>query len=326
MIPSSKVSGMSHPLVSVVIVTYNHEQYIRQAIDSVLAQEAPFPFEILISEDCSTDSTRDIVRGYQRRDPEKISLFLSERNQCDNEVMTRAILAARGKYVALLDGDDYWTSPGKLERQVEYLERHPEQSICFHRVQIVYESTKTGWTDDFHSARVMNLHELLRERGLPFHPGSSMLRVGAVSRYPEWFNSVYYADWALTVLHAERGSVGYIDEEMAVYRVHDRGAWSGLGVVERCQRSVEFYESLSLHFGGRYARLLRRATARHCYALARARQLSGQSGAASEAAERGLAAWPYDVRLRLLRHSPRLWGLLASARTRSRLFTAPWRT
>ena len=96
------------------LITYNHEQYIAHAIESVLAQQTDFPFEILISEDYSTDSTRDILSKYQQRFPEQIQLFLSNCNQSDNQVMTRALLGAKGQYIAILEGDDYWTSTNKL--------------------------------------------------------------------------------------------------------------------------------------------------------------------------------------------------------------------
>ena len=118
--------------VSVVLLTYDHERYIAQAVDSVLAQETPFDVELLISEDCSTDRTREIVRDYAARHPDRIRLFLSERNINTNEVTLRALRAARGDLVAFLDGDDYWISPHKLARQVEFLDAHPECSMCFH--------------------------------------------------------------------------------------------------------------------------------------------------------------------------------------------------
>ena len=114
------------PLVSVIVVTYRHEAFIAQAVESALSQKTDFPIEILISEDCSPDRTREIVTDLQRRHPETIRLFLSERNQNDNEVITRAWKVARGRYIACLDGDDYWTDPLKLQKQVEFLDQHPD--------------------------------------------------------------------------------------------------------------------------------------------------------------------------------------------------------
>src|SRR4051794_38896574 len=114
-------------------MTYNHAPYIAQALESALAQTLSAPFEILVSEDCSTDGTREIVLRYADRDP-RIRLLLSHSNLRSNEVVARGLRAARGRYVALLDGDDYWTSPTKLQAQVEFLEARPGFSICFHDV------------------------------------------------------------------------------------------------------------------------------------------------------------------------------------------------
>jgi glycosyltransferase involved in cell wall biosynthesis len=100
--------------VSVLVVTYNHARFVREALDSALAQRLPQPFEILVSEDCSTDGTREIVQEYAERRPHLIRLLLSERNLHSNQVVARGFRAARGRYLALLDGDDYWTDEGKL--------------------------------------------------------------------------------------------------------------------------------------------------------------------------------------------------------------------
>src|SRR3954469_6898978 len=117
--------------VSIIIVTYNHDKYVIQALESILAQKTTFPFEILISEDCSTDKTREIVMQYAERNPERIRLFLSECNINTNFVVSRAIAAARGDYLALLDGDDFWISEAKLQQQAEFLDQRPEFSLCF---------------------------------------------------------------------------------------------------------------------------------------------------------------------------------------------------
>jgi glycosyltransferase involved in cell wall biosynthesis len=123
--------------VSVIVMIHNHEGFIEKALDSVLMQQTAFDYEILVSEDFSTDGTREIVLGYQRRFPEKFRLLLSEKNIRSNAVVTRCINAARAEYVALLDGDDYWTIPDKLQKQADFLDRHPECSMCFHNAQVI---------------------------------------------------------------------------------------------------------------------------------------------------------------------------------------------
>src|SRR6267154_2103125 len=133
---------MSDIQVSVVLITYNHEAYVAQAIETVMSQQTDFEYELIISEDCSTDRTREIIQEYQRRYPERIRLFLSEHNVNDNSVWTRAWTAARGRYIATLDGDDYWTSPDKLQRQRNFLDVHKEYSACFHNADVVWEDNR----------------------------------------------------------------------------------------------------------------------------------------------------------------------------------------
>ncbi|OYW17265.1 MAG: hypothetical protein B7Z54_08515, partial [Sphingobacteriales bacterium 12-47-4] len=131
-------------LLSVCLQTFQQAAFIRQAIDSVLAQETDFPFEILIGEDDSTDGTREICREYVQRFPDRIRLFLRHESEkiYINGVKTGRfnflsnLQAARGKYIALLDGDDYWPDTRKLQKQVEALEKNPSLSICFSRVEI----------------------------------------------------------------------------------------------------------------------------------------------------------------------------------------------
>src|SRR4051794_27094717 len=125
--------------VSVVVVTYNHEPFIAQALDSVLSQELEGGYEVIVSEDCSTDGTRLVLAEYQARHPDTIRLLFSPRNLNTNEVVSRGIRAATGTYVALLDGDDYWSSPSKLAKQVRRFEQQPELSMAFHNVLVAYD-------------------------------------------------------------------------------------------------------------------------------------------------------------------------------------------
>src|SRR5436190_4362149 len=125
--------------VSVLVTTYNHEKYIAQSLDSVLMQETNFDFEIVIFEDCSTDATRGIVIAYQKRYPGKIRLRLPDRNQCSNKPFAEEFEAAPSPFIAIMDGDDYWTSPRKLQKQVEFLDAHPECALCFHNALRIYE-------------------------------------------------------------------------------------------------------------------------------------------------------------------------------------------
>lgn len=215
--------------VSVVLVTYNHERYIVQAIESVLAQRFSGSIELLITEDRSTDRTRNIVEEYARIHPELITLFLSERNRNDNEVIARAHRAARGEFIAYLDGDDYWF-PDKLERQVAHLRADSTSPLSFHGVQIVDATGVTGerWT---HSNGPVVLSDLLLRN--PVHAPSVCFRRALLPDPPVWLNDLPVSDWPIAMLLAQHGPIRYLDATLSAYRVHAEGLWSKADAVTR---------------------------------------------------------------------------------------------
>jgi glycosyltransferase involved in cell wall biosynthesis len=155
----------THPFmkVSVLIMTYNHAPFIAQALDSALMQATNFPYEIIVSEDCSTDGTREIVQTYHNRFPEKIRLMLSERNIATNAIVVRGIEAARGQYVALLDGDDYWISAEKLQKQADFLDSHSHCAMCFHNATVIHEDSSEEarlWTPE-HQPELTSLEAMI---------------------------------------------------------------------------------------------------------------------------------------------------------------------
>ena len=126
--------------VSVLVITYNHEKFIAQALDSVLMQETDFIYEIIVGEDCSSDQTRKIVLAYGEKYPDKVRLLLPEQNLGMMYNFITTYRACRGQYIAILEGDDYWTSDRKLQKQVDFLDSHQDCTACFHNVNVVYES------------------------------------------------------------------------------------------------------------------------------------------------------------------------------------------
>jgi glycosyltransferase involved in cell wall biosynthesis len=241
--------------VSVLLQTYNHEKWVSQAIESVLIQETNFDFELVILEDCSTDSTRDIVIDYQRRYPEHIRLFLSEENRGDNKALVTAWQTSPSQYIAWLDGDDYWTSPQKLKKQADFLDAHPDCAICFHNVTMLYEDGgQSFWWYPKHSIagkKFFTLEDLWEGN---FIPGCSpMFRKGLITEFPEWlYSEIPSIDWAFYILMAQHGKIGYIDELMGVYRRHREGIWSSINTTQQVERVIEFYRNMDHRLNFRY--------------------------------------------------------------------------
>lgn len=288
------------PTVSVLVMTYNHERFIAQALDSVLLQETDFQFEILVSEDASTDRTREIVLDYHRRHPDRIRLLLSEHNLRSNEVVARGLRAARGRYVALLDGDDYWTSSHKLARQVEFLERHPECSMCFHNALVVEEERgREGryWTPE-HQKELSTLEDIWA--GNFIATCSAMYRNGVVPEVPAWYIPLFpITDWPLHILHAERGPIGYLDAAMGAYRYHPGGLYSGRGEWEKLETTARFYETMNRNLEGRHEQLIRRAAFRYFYEWAEEYERRGEAQRARACLRQSIAGWPAGSVLRL---------------------------
>jgi glycosyltransferase involved in cell wall biosynthesis len=243
--------------VSVSIITYNHETFIAQAIESALAQQVHFDYELVIGEDHSSDRTREIVCDYAARYPRRIRLFLHEHPDGyprinGNRNFFNNILNARGEYVALLEGDDYWTDPLKLQKQVDFLERHAECSACFHNVRILHEGAPERDRLSYRARRKKKFFALPDIVSSHFIPTcSTMFRNRFDSSFPDWVYTVSMGDWPLHVFNAEHGFYGYIDEVMAVYRVHGAGLWSGSNRAAKIERTIEAAELLKVYLGGR---------------------------------------------------------------------------
>jgi glycosyltransferase involved in cell wall biosynthesis len=236
--------------VSVLLSTYNQEQYIEQALESVLMQETDFDYEIVVLEDCSTDATREIVLAYQKRHPNKIRLRLASQNQSSNKPFAEEFHAAPSRYIATLDGDDYWTSPSKLQIQVDFLRSHPECALCFHNALRIYEDQNRAQVryNPGNQKLICAIEDIWESN---FIAGCTpMIRKDALSTFPKWYYDLLWGDWPLYILCAQRGNIGYINEILGVYRIHSQGFWSKLNAIQKLEWWIAFYETMNanLHF------------------------------------------------------------------------------
>ncbi len=211
--------------LSVSIVTFQESGYIRQAAESVLAQQTRFPFELIIGDDASTDGTRGILEDIRSEWPDQVRLLLASTNYGDRGLSNfmATIDACRGEYVAFLDGDDYWSSIHKLQRQVDFLDAHPECDLCGHRVDHLSddgfrERSKLPLSNTGHTEGSHDIGELLIENFA--HKISTVVRRSAIKALPAWYRTtpIASADWVFNVLIGRNGKVGFINDSMAVHR------------------------------------------------------------------------------------------------------------
>lgn len=215
---------MQEPLLSVCLITYNHVKYIREAIDGVLMQKVNFTWELIIADDFSTDGTRELVLEYKKKFPEFIKLIFQESNVGAALNWIDLITYPKSKYIAYCEGDDYWTDPYKLQKQVDFMESNVDYVICFHKVKILYDS---NLREDFLTkvpARTTTTVDLLN--GNYIHTCSLTFRKPFGLFPPSYFDKLPIGDYPLILYLSKFGKIFCLDDLMAVYRVHKGGVWS----------------------------------------------------------------------------------------------------
>lgn len=233
----------AHPLVSIVMLAYNHEKYLARAVEGVIAQETDFAYELLLCEDCSTDKTREMCFAFQRRFPDKIKVLWYDVNvNKTGGNANRAIARCRGEFIAFCEGDDYWTNPAKLARQVALMRQYPSAGLCFGGTDY-YSEAKGAFVRRFDASRVPAEYEpggrIARRvilgaavsRGL-YAPARHMStffcrrdRLEEVRvRYPDICRSNWrFGDTCMLVALATVGDVCFLRDPVSVYRLNDTG-------------------------------------------------------------------------------------------------------
>ena len=220
---------MNGPIVSVCCITYNQENYIKDAVEGFLIQNIDFPIEIIIHDDASTDRTAEIIRQYEKGNPNLIRGIFQEENQFSKgivNVLKHIYGEARGKYIALCEGDDYWTDPLKLQKQVDFMEAHPECSMCCHRVLYKYQNheEKNHLFPDLEGDHIFQKEEMYRK--YISATCSLMFRRIKIKEFIQYLDGFFIGDVPLRMFYLQLGDMGYLDDVMAVYRKHDESYWN----------------------------------------------------------------------------------------------------
>lgn len=239
----------SVPCVSICCITYNHAPFIRQCLDGFMMQRTSFPIEVLVHDDASTDGTQDIIREYEAKYPDVIKPIYQKENQYSKGVKVNLVYnysRAKGKYIALCEGDDYWTDPYKLQKQVDFLESHPDYVMCSHKWD---EYMEDGNHFDFaHPVEVgeygktYDLDDFIHGAWF-FQPLTVMYRRSALE-------ACHLSDYKrmkdITLLYAllKQGKGCCISDVMAVYRVHSNGVWSGISLYNRKLQNLKIKKSI----------------------------------------------------------------------------------
>lgn len=237
--------------LSVCIITYNHSAFLRETIENVLSQKTSFDFEIVISDDCSTDGARQILQEYQTKFPGKIRVLFNPVNLGMMHNNAQGMLNCRGEYIALLDGDDYWISNEKLQKQVEFLDSAPDFSFCFHDAKILgIGAVVEPWTCCGHmQKKIIGVPDIVCDTHIP--TCSIVFRRAALAGYPpKNFMELNASDRPLFLFLASKGLGYYFDECWGMYRRHANGHWTSQPHESRWLTHLQIYRVMNkiLHF------------------------------------------------------------------------------
>lgn len=235
-------------MVSIVVAAFNHQAYIGQAIESFLVQETNFRVEILINDDASTDNTAQILKEYAVKLPNLFKNSYQTENQYSKGKkpwINVLFPNARGKYIAICEGDDYWIDSLKLQRQVDFLESEKEYSFCFH--DAIHLNEKNGTKHRRIGNRVIDetpdLESVIIQNNIP--TASLVFRNKLrMKDFPDWYYKTGKGDYALVILLATIGRGKYLPEVMSVYRIHEVGVWNSKSVHIRYEENVRFYAAV----------------------------------------------------------------------------------
>jgi glycosyltransferase involved in cell wall biosynthesis len=222
--------------VSVCITVYNLEPFLAQSIESVLAQKTNFSIEIVIIDDCSKDGSRSIIKTYANTYPNIVKPFFNETNLKYSRNYLKALSLAEGKYIAILDGDDLWTDPYKLQKQIDFLESHEDFVMSHHNGYLLYSD---GSKREFNRKSKLDEYSTLQLLEDSNNWNSSVVyRNIFKGNYPEWLKNAIHPDYPLHVLHSLHGKIHYIQEPLGFYRIHDTNISNQIN--EDKNKTIEF--------------------------------------------------------------------------------------
>ena len=218
--------------ITVVVMTYNHKDYIKQALDSILSQKIDVDFDILIHDDCSDDGTHQILLDYQNNHPKKMRIIRQETRKFDTEefnmmIFNYVVPHIKSKYVAYCDGDDYWCDEFKLQKQYSFMESHPEYSMCFHCAYQLRPNNDMSSKWFIKEEGDIGMEDLINENpGIPVATSSLFIKSDVFKDFPDWRKAYCVEDLPLYMNAAIYGKIHRIKDVMCVYRQFSVGSWS----------------------------------------------------------------------------------------------------
>ncbi|MFN5417563.1 MAG: glycosyltransferase family 2 protein [Flavobacteriia bacterium] len=267
--------------VVVLMIAYNHENYIAKAIQSVLDQKTNFKVKLIIGDDSSIDNTSQICIEFKSKFNSEIELFIHEKNIGANKNLRfiyDKCFQSEARYIAVLEGDDYWTDEFKLQKQIDFLEKNPDFSSCFtnslifHQKANYFEQAKKQIWNEANSLELLE-HDDFKGDNLPMSPGHTstfVFRNKLFSTFPDWFSKLKVCDFPLFMIVSKFGKAKFIDENTSVYRICNEGSSSkGFQFNNHTIERILIYKKLNDYFSNKYTSKISEIIAKHYFNLAK---------------------------------------------------------
>lgn len=240
--------------ISVILITYNQEQYIAQALKSIFKQNAPFDVEIIVADDSSIDKTLDIIESYTPKSPFNLKFLPKKSNLGFVKNYQRAFNACDGDYVAILEGDDYWTSPDHLEQHINFLENYPECPMSYNRHLRLFVDQGIEelpeWTAEQDIEYITLEQQILQNR--IGNLSCCVFRGKHIKELDQKLFDLTFADWMLGIYMAQFGNLAHHKDITSAYRIHDNGQWSKMSEEEQYKSLIEAIEVYNKFFDYKY--------------------------------------------------------------------------
>lgn len=232
------------PTVSVCVVTYNHEKYIARCLDGIVMQKTNFKVQAIIGEDCSTDGTRAVIRAYAEKYPELLHPIYMDKNVGASRNNFDVVYPhLTGKYIAICDGDDYWTDPYKLQKQVDFLDQNPDCVLCFHQVDTV--DSNNNFLRRQEPSNIVTYYSWKEMLHISI-PTLSVLYRNCVSEFPAEVYKVMSGDTFLFGMLSGFGGAADLGFVSACYRIHQNGVFQGKSLIEKYRQTIETRKMMAI--------------------------------------------------------------------------------
>jgi glycosyltransferase involved in cell wall biosynthesis len=258
--------------LSVIVPTYNHAPFIAQTIEGILIQKTNFDIEILIGDDASTDDNQLIIKECQGKYPDKIKAFLHEKNL--GPIAPRELggknnvaflfLQAKGEYIALCEGDDYWTDENKLQKQVDFLDQNPDYALVHHQLLVTYEDgSESHYFNPENQKETSSIEDLLKDETWNLGTASTVFR-NVFASFPAWWMKTASGDLGIFLMATQFGKIKYFSETMGCYRKH-KGGMTNIHTPQNqffLRNRMEMFEAVNQYLDYRYDEICKKTVQR----------------------------------------------------------------